>query len=278
MRTSDGSGGFARHAATNRRDVGHALGARIRTARPSRSTMPSVSQILPRPTGQPARPYPQPNTGIDQSSSPWLISERAGPVSNPVGWVPPSTAVTVPSRPVVTGLPDWYLNNVRGAAATKPRAQTAALPVQPGGGGITYIPQPQNIVRSPPPPPAPTIQQRNPNVALDLGNIITSLGGQYINARYNSPVPQVQPVSGISPYIPDALEPYMFDSPVGGGGGCCDAVVPAPPRGYHYNRKGCLTKNRRRRKRLATASDIKDLSALKAVIGPTQLKTWIATH
>ena len=111
-------------------------------------------------------------------------------------------------------------------------------------------------------------------MALDLGNIITTLGGQYINARYQ-PTPQFpQPVASVSPFIPDVIEPYIFDEATIAGAAC----VPPAPKGYHYNRKGCLSKNRRRRKRLATASDIKDLSALKAVIGPAQLKTWIATH
>lgn len=40
-----------------------------------------------------------------------------------------------------------------------------------------------------------------------------------------------------------------------------------------------ITKHKRRRKRLATASDIKDLSALKSVLGAGKgLDTWIATH
>ena len=38
-------------------------------------------------------------------------------------------------------------------------------------------------------------------------------------------------------------------------------------------------KKRRRRRRLATVSDIKDLAALKAVLGNGEaFKTWIATH
>ncbi len=38
-------------------------------------------------------------------------------------------------------------------------------------------------------------------------------------------------------------------------------------------------KPRRRRRRLATVSDIKDLAALKAVLGAGEaFKTWIATH
>lgn len=37
-------------------------------------------------------------------------------------------------------------------------------------------------------------------------------------------------------------------------------------------------KTRKRRKRLATASDISDLSALKTVLSPAQVNTWLATR
>ena len=39
-----------------------------------------------------------------------------------------------------------------------------------------------------------------------------------------------------------------------------------------------VCKTRRRGKRLATTSDIKDLAALKSVLSPADLKTRIATH
>ena len=57
------------------------------------------------------------------------------------------------------------------------------------------------------------------------------------------------------------------------GPGC-----PAPP-GWKYNDQGQLVRKRhRRRRRLATPSDIKDLAALSAVTNPAEKKTWIATH
>lgn len=126
--------------------------------------------------------------------------------------------------------------------------------------------------------PPPSLQPRNDMASFDLGNILTTLGGSYINARYGQPTPvaYTQPqapyyglaptpvVEGTNPLIPDFLE---------GTFGAC------PPPGYRYNKSGCLVKKRRRRKRLATQSDIRDLAALKQVLGGGQdLKTWIATH
>lgn len=37
-------------------------------------------------------------------------------------------------------------------------------------------------------------------------------------------------------------------------------------------------KTRKRKRRLASASDIKDLSALKTVLSPAQVNTWLATR
>lgn len=63
--------------------------------------------------------------------------------------------------------------------------------------------------------------------------------------------------------------------------------IPEPPScngDNHYwspraNRgQGGWVKYRRRRKQLATKSDLKDLAALKSIMSPGDLKTWIATH
>jgi len=139
-----------------------------------------------------------------------------------------------------------------------------------GRAGATPLPTPAI--------PPTSLQPRNDMASFDLGNILTTLGGSYINARYGQPQPvaYTQPVApyyglaptpvvgGTNPLIPDFLEGAM---------GAC------PPPGYRYNSQGCLVKKRRRRKRLATTSDIKDLAALKQVLGGGQdLKTWIATH
>ncbi len=53
------------------------------------------------------------------------------------------------------------------------------------------------------------------------------------------------------------------------------------PTGYKYNASTGQweKKRRRRRKRLATPSDLKDLAALKGVLGGGEaFKVWIATH
>jgi len=145
----------------------------------------------------------------------------------------------------------------------------------------------------------------NQNMGLDLGNIwggIVDLGGQYINARYGQRAPQVtQPImttqgprggilnttqvdmlpgwGDIVEYGRDLLTPEQQQQlPMPGGvqitGNC-------PPPSYCVDgRTGKVTikQKRRRRRRLATSSDIRDLSSLKSVLSPADLKTWIATH
>jgi len=57
------------------------------------------------------------------------------------------------------------------------------------------------------------------------------------------------------------------------------SVCAPAPKGYKYNTQGQLVKiRRRRRRRLATNSDIKDLAALSSVTTGPEKKTWIATH
>ena len=145
----------------------------------------------------------------------------------------------------------------------------------------------------------------NESMGLDLGNIwggIVDLGGQYINARYGQRGPQVmQPTmttqgprggilnttnvdllpgwGDIVEYGRDILTPDQQQQlPMPGGvqitGNC-------PPPSYCVDGKtGKVTikQKRRRRRRLATSSDIRDLSSLKSVLSPADLKTWIATH
>ncbi len=84
-----------------------------------------------------------------------------------------------------------------------------------------------------------------------------------------------------TPVPPPALPPGG-----GGGGALPPAVIPPGaggiPEGYCVKRihgQLHLTKIRkRRRKRLATASDIKDLASLSSVLTKAEVKTWIATH
>jgi hypothetical protein len=135
----------------------------------------------------------------------------------------------------------------------------------------------------------PLVQEGTQTMSLDLGNLLGTLGSQYISARYGGPrAPQV-----IAPTIqaqgPQAgvLQPVLAPA-VGMGLGALageaydfftDDQQAQLGNGMRIDpRTGRPCKSRRRRKRLATTSDIKDLAALKSVLSPADLKTWIATH
>lgn len=129
-----------------------------------------------------------------------------------------------------------------------------------------------------------------PEKTMDLGSIITDLFGTYIDYKTG---PQLAPPPGgfTIPAGPD----YSRTPP--GAGGSDPLLTPAlgfpgfdvtsgdsPGKGWVWNpTANCGTgkwqkKSRRRRRRLATAGDIKDIAALKNVAGPAFLKTWVATH
>ncbi len=136
-------------------------------------------------------------------------------------------------------------------------------------------------------------------MSLDLGNLLGTLGSQYISARWGQPRPpqviqptyQAQgPMAGVAPTPvlagPNLLDlgaqglDYFFpDQPTTGvtppvSNGC------TPPSYCVDGKTGKVTikQKRRRRRRLATSSDIRDLSSLKSVLSPADLKMWIATH
>jgi len=125
-----------------------------------------------------------------------------------------------------------------------------------------------------------SIIQKKP-MALDLGSLLGDLGTAYIGARYGGTTNVGNPT-----IIPrEAFQPnFMQTAELGGIPG----IEVIPEAGYTpgacWNPKakcgaGGWVKRRRRRKRLATASDIKDLVSLKSVFGKGEgLKTWIATH
>ncbi len=112
--------------------------------------------------------------------------------------------------------------------------------------------------------------------SFDLGNIITTIGGRYIDARYGAAQPAYDP-QGFNPWSNVPLDQRGYVGPgevevVSGNGTCL-----AP--GYKYDKCGNVVKvRRRRRRRLATSSDIKDLAALSSVTTGQEKKTWIATH
>lgn len=141
---------------------------------------------------------------------------------------------------------------------------------------------------------------------MDLGNIITQLGSAYITARYGQPpVPRPpSPYPGARPIMVSGPDTYGVDLPsVGMQRPALAPFLPALPGAASTAGKIALSiaaamglteiteevmiaaqaasrvKCRRKRRRLATHSDIKDLAALKAVLGTGKaFDTWIATR
>lgn len=105
---------------------------------------------------------------------------------------------------------------------------------------------------------------------MDLGSLIGDLATTYIGARYGQPSPP--PVQQFVD-LPSVGVPFV------------DVVREAPHKGMVWNPEANCgqgkwqKKRRRRRSRLATPTDIKDLSSLKGVLGSGEaFKVWIATH
>lgn len=99
---------------------------------------------------------------------------------------------------------------------------------------------------------------------MDLGTLLNTGLQAYGNYQLQKLQQQTN-----SPFIPDIIERPLFPDRF--------TVTTDPATGQVTSVKQC--KKRRRRKRLATVSDIRDLAALSSVIGKGEmLKTWIATH
>lgn len=136
----------------------------------------------------------------------------------------------------------------------------------------------------------PLVKEGTKTMSLDLGNLLGNLGSQYISARYGQPRPPAIMQPTIVAQGPQAgvLQPVLTP-PVAAGLGAAagelydfftddqKAQLGSGMRIDPVTGRLCK-KQRRRRKRLATTSDIKDLAALKSVLSPADLKTWIATH
>ena len=143
-------------------------------------------------------------------------------------------------------------------------------------------------------------------MAFDLGNLVSDIAGQYITTRWGTP----QPIMTGGPALTQPVASYP--------GGVGTGMVPSPAlaggplmalgRGAYGFLAGSSkskiaaylgtlalglsideiaematqlskVKCKRRRRRLATHSDIKDLAALSAVLGKGKLlETWVATR
>ena len=189
------------------------------------------------------------------------------------------------------------------AQAAAQQAQ-AALLGQSTGVNQTPVSQPvsQTFAATGPGKLEPLVPEGTQTMSLDLGNLLGNLGSQYISARWGTPpVPQVMaptfqaqgPMAGIAPtpvlapavgmglgalageaydYLTGPSLPTIPGAPMAAG---------CPPPSYCVDGKTgkvSIKQKRRRRRRLATSSDIRDLSSLKSVLSPADLKMWIATH
>lgn len=108
---------------------------------------------------------------------------------------------------------------------------------------------------------APTTTTGTTGGSMDLGSIFTDLATTFIQTKY-APTPTTQVLGPSLPQVGSDIIDYFTDPGTG-------VVMPVT------RKKPC----RRRRKRLATKSDLGDLAALKAILGNGEaFKAWIATH
>ena len=136
-------------------------------------------------------------------------------------------------------------------------------------------------------------------MALDLGAILVDLGKQYIDARWGTPAYEPWMSSGAGVTTTNVA---TYPNGVGTGQVAKQVFLPAIISGGGITARiagilgslglglaadeiagiaGAISKVKckRRRRRLATHSDIKDLAALSAILGKGKLlETWVATR
>jgi hypothetical protein len=201
--------------------------------------------------------------------------------------------------------PRSILSQVGNAAAEFAAAQVLG---QGSRSQPAQVPQPvpQTFAAQGPQTLEPLVKQGTNTMSLDLGNLLGNLGSQYISARWGGggqptvfipPAPTLPPPimaqgprAGIAPTPalagPNLFElgqqgfDYMFgpDTPTAPGAPMQNGCTPPSYCVDGKTGKVTIKQKRRRRRRLATSSDIRDLSSLKSVLSPADLKMWIATH
>ena len=202
-------------------------------------------------------------------------------------------------NPYVTPRP--ILSTVANAAAQQAQAALLGQSTRPNQTSVSQ-PVPETFAATGPGRLEPLVQEGTQTMSLDLGNLLGNLGSQYISARWGQPsVPQIMaptfqaqgPQAGLA--VTPALAPAVGMGLGALAGEAYDYLtqpslptIPGapmaagcPPPSYCVDGKtGKVTikQKRRRRRRLATSSDIRDLSSLKSVLSPADLKMWIATH
>ncbi|MCP3906491.1 MAG: hypothetical protein GY712_00525 [Oceanicoccus sp.] len=188
--------------------------------------------------------------------------------------------------------PRTILSTVANAAAQQAQAALLGQSTRPNQTPVSQ-PVSQTFAATGPGKLEPLVQEGTQTMSLDLGNLLGNLGSQYISARWgtqqaptpimpgplygNQPIVAQGPRAGIAP-TPALAGPNLMDlGQQGYDYFFGDSTVPKNMTIDPVTGRLCK-KQRRRRKRLATTSDIKDLAALKSVLSPADLKTWIATH
>ncbi len=233
-------------------------------------------------------PISSPGAGV---SSVFQVNERASvpTISTmPVGGSKPSNAQDAVDVSLMPGAPTFLnvtLPTGLGGPQLVGRATGPTTAGQPGvtldsSGRAVFTPRKLTLPTTKAPIAGPAIG--GSPMALDLGNLLGQLGGEYIQAKYGQ-----QQTVGLGQYASPTFEtgatqaqpalglPFVDvvpDQPTSCGG----QMLWKPPTATCAGK--WIKRSRRRRKRLATASDIKDIAALKATAGPAILKTWIATH
>ena len=201
--------------------------------------------------------------------------------------------------------PRTILSTLANAAAQQAQAALLGQSTRPNQTPVSQ-PVSQTFAATGPGRLEPLVKEGTQTMFLDLGNLLGNLGSQYISARWGTPrgpqvmAPTIQaqgPVAGVlNPQqvssVSDMLgiTPYQEMLGFGQGSGNLPTIPTpgdvtitgsCPPPSYCVDGKtGKVTikQKRRRRRRLATSSDIRDLSSLKSVLSPADLKMWIATH
>ncbi len=219
------------------------------------------------------------NARVKQSTKPG--PKRPAPTIIPVGrGIPAQVPVQQPQSEVLDlgQLITRTVNKIPpptiGPTATQVRSPVsipATPPYIPPGSPLGKPPIPVlTQVIAPPVIPKPIINSGVVPVALDLGGLLTQAIQTYGDIK-TQPQPVLNPLGYLNDVFGSDPPGNSFAPPVGPSTGV--------PPGYKINCQGQLVKKtRRRRRRLATASDIKDLASLTAVTTPAEKKTWIATH